>query len=536
MTSKKIPAIIWASVSTAPQATEDKESLPTQEAEARAVAARHGWDVIDVLRVTGHSRRYIDIHECSRDMLAEGINAFDRLLWHWQHTKNFVLIVRDASRFARTQSLHATVVETTIDKGSRIYSLSDGVIDSDNYRMWIAMGGYASAGEIDRLVKGRKRAMKQRAAIGLPTTSQVLVSHMVIRDPKTHKAVRLVVNPAHRRLWDDLAKLLLAGVGYAQLGRDLYVHFGHVNPRTGKPFHHLSLYETLMSPTFWGHSGQFMSQVRGEGAQGGEWRFEEGPRIPDGVVMNYNTHEAVYTGDLAAQVKAELQRRSLKLHNRRVSKHVYPMAGIFVCDECWYTMGHAKKRYYDWMRCVTPWRKRENVLIECTQRGGIRIDRAQEAVIAFLTHLRDEGEARVFPEGQGDISTTTLEEDIATIPARLERLILDKVTAPPHATDVYDGLIAQASEQLGIVKERLTEARNIQARQSNQTRHQAVEELQTIDLPTFWQRDARWINQFLHRILGDYQLAVRDHEVVGLKKRRPHYAVTRAKDRKNRAE
>ena len=101
---------------------------------------------------------------------------------------------------------------------------------------------------------------------------------------------------------------------------------------------------------------------------------------------------------------------------------------------------------------------------------------------------------------------------------------------------MYDGLIAQASEQLGIVKERLTEARNIQARQSNQTRHQAVEELQTIDLPTFWQRDARWINQFLHRILGDYQLAVRDHEVVGLKKRRPHYAVTRAKDRKNRAE
>ena len=67
------------------QANEDEKlSLSQQEADARTLCEREGWQVIDVLRVPGHSRRYVDIHECARDMQAEGIDAFNKLLGYWE--------------------------------------------------------------------------------------------------------------------------------------------------------------------------------------------------------------------------------------------------------------------------------------------------------------------------------------------------------------------------------------------------------------------------------------------------------------------
>ncbi|MBK8035345.1 MAG: hypothetical protein IPK17_38735 [Chloroflexi bacterium] len=47
-------ALIWAAVSTKAQADEDdKFSLPIQEDDARTLAERSGWRVVDVLRVPG---------------------------------------------------------------------------------------------------------------------------------------------------------------------------------------------------------------------------------------------------------------------------------------------------------------------------------------------------------------------------------------------------------------------------------------------------------------------------------------------------
>src|SRR5688572_30277057 len=109
MPDKKKRALIWAAVSTRSQANEELYSLPAQEADSKTLAERMGWDVIDVLTIPGHSRRYIDIHECAADMAAQGINAFSKLMQHWRDRDFDVLIVRDGDRFARTQTLHAHV-------------------------------------------------------------------------------------------------------------------------------------------------------------------------------------------------------------------------------------------------------------------------------------------------------------------------------------------------------------------------------------------------------------------------------------------
>src|SRR5260221_5596134 len=140
-------AVIWCAVSTKAQVNktnagdedkDDKESLPNQEEAGRELCRRNGWDVVEVLIVSGHSRRYIDIHKCARDMRKGGIVGFDRLLGLLGKQAFDVLIVRDGNRFARTQSLHAYVVESTIiDAEAKIYSFADGMVDEHNMRMFI---------------------------------------------------------------------------------------------------------------------------------------------------------------------------------------------------------------------------------------------------------------------------------------------------------------------------------------------------------------------------------------------------------------
>lgn len=204
--------LIWCAVSSRAQNKPDKISLPQQEAKSRALAEENGWRIVDVLSVPGHSRRYIDFHELAEDAAQKDIDAFYRLDQHWNARDFDVLIVLDGNRFARTQALHAYITEKTIEMDARIFSLIDGWVDKQNYRMWIAMNGYKSAGEIDRFVRERDAAMDARAAKGLPVSSRVIFSHKVIRDPNSGKAIRLEVDESKRRLWDDLAILILEGL------------------------------------------------------------------------------------------------------------------------------------------------------------------------------------------------------------------------------------------------------------------------------------------------------------------------------------
>ncbi len=264
-------SIIWTAVSSRAQNEPDKISLPQQESDGRELAQKNNWQVIDVMRVPGHSRRYIDFHKLAADASQSGIDAFQKLEAHW-NTQDFdVMVMLDGNRFARTQALHAYIVERTIKIGARIYSLMDGWIDKQNYRMWIAMNGYKSAGEIDRFVQARDRAMTARAQRGLPITSRIPISHKVVRDSDTSKAVCLQVNEEMRRLWNDLAELVLEGVSWAYMELELFKWYGHVNDK-GKPYYANYFYRLIMKPLFWGHIARHHNSASSKnGFRGGRW-------------------------------------------------------------------------------------------------------------------------------------------------------------------------------------------------------------------------------------------------------------------------
>ncbi|HVO42833.1 MAG TPA: recombinase family protein [Aggregatilineales bacterium] len=131
-------AFIWAAVSITAQTEEaDKDSRPLQIAKGEALAAHMGWEMVTRLEMPGHSRRYLRFDELANDTRAQGIDAFDRLQDLIVHHSFDVLICRDADRFARTQALHAYIVESIIDAGRALYSLADGMITASNYRVFI---------------------------------------------------------------------------------------------------------------------------------------------------------------------------------------------------------------------------------------------------------------------------------------------------------------------------------------------------------------------------------------------------------------
>lgn len=259
-------AVLWCAVSTRPQAGEDKNSLGTQESDQREACERLGLDVIDVLSVPGHSRRYYDIETLARDARREGIDAFDRLMQHWAVRDFDVLVVRDGDRFARTQSLHARVVEETIEGGARIYSLADGWVDGSNYRMWGAMNGYRAASDVDSLVKKHHAGMKARVARGLPVRTPPLF-HKTLWE--NGKAIRLEVDEDKRALSLALAEALLDGVPWLRLS-EFVAYLGHLNPKTNKPYSPNTFYVALYSPNTWGHSA-----LQYSGRHYSRWVYED---------------------------------------------------------------------------------------------------------------------------------------------------------------------------------------------------------------------------------------------------------------------
>ncbi len=513
-------AVIWCAVSSNPQAADDKESLPTQEAQARDLCTRNGWTIVEVLVVSGHSRRYIDIHEVAHAMSRQGITAFTRLIELWE-TRGFdVLIVRDGDRFARTQTLHAYVTEKTISIGARIYSLNDGWIDERNYRMWAAMSGYKAASSIDSLVQAHRIAMDSAARRGLPTNWSVVLSHRIIRDERGRR-LRIEVDESKRRLFDDLATLLLEGTPWGKVEQLLYQRYAHVNPKTGRRYGMRTMYKAVYNPYFWGHSGRHFD------GKYGNWVFDPNEPPPPGVDVYYNTHQAVWTGELGERLKAELRRRGT-LRGKATPESAYRFTGLLICADCRCTFGvyrHVRARrdgshYLAWM-CYTRW-SNSTTRPECRQNRLIRDDQVEQYVNDMLAHLialgspdllavTDDRTDNAMKQIQG------LRREIAETEAYIGELIIQQGKASTAIQHIYTQKIEEAASRLEILKHNLAVLqRDVESPSVAAARQQAYEDLVEMGLDGFWNQDARRINQMLHRIFGRRRLIVDQGKVAGL--------------------
>lgn len=511
--------IIWVSVSTKVQTKEDKASLPEQEREATEFAEREGWQIIDILRVPGHSRRYIDIHDCNRDMLANKIDAFDRMLQHWQQRDFDVLIVRDGDRFARTQSLHAYVVERTIDEcNARIYVTTNGWVDRSNFRMFTAMDGYSSASHVDGLIKKGKATKTLRTSQGLPTAAHPPFSHIILRDPNNGKRIGIEVDESKRRLFDDVATLVIEGHGWDGFEKELYRRFGHVDPRTGKPFKYQFFYRLLRNPWFWGNAARnYNAPITGMKLD--IWAFDETIPTPEGVMIWRNTHEPVFKGEQAALVRAELRRRSLSIRGTAHSYHTHKFSGLVICGYCGYRMSYnLANGKYAYFRCFSKYKDR--LRPACERGRTISENKVKNWLNARLTHMLESSEfdllARDEKQDSVNDHANMIRTEIQEVEAQTRRLIQKQSVAPDALAGLYDEELKGLAERLTNLRSALLNAELRVARADLRPVQRAYEQLKTMSLTTFWLQDSTVINQLLHRLMGNKCLVVMDCEIVGV--------------------
>lgn len=517
-------ALIWCAVSSRAQNEPEKISLPQQEQDARDVCQKNDWQIVDVLRVPGHSRRYIDFHELARDASGQGIDAFHKLTSHWAARDFDVLIVRDGDRFARTQALHAYVVERTIEMRARIFSLQDGWVDERNYRMWIAMGGYKAAGDIDRLVRSRRDSMRARAQGGLPTSSRIPISHVLIRNPDNGRAMHLEVNESKRRLWDDLAALVVEGVAWQHLETELFNRFGHVHDKTGKKYHAHYMYSLIMKPVFWGHVALNHNSASSlNGYKKGGWIFDESEPIPQGATVFRNTHPPVWTGEVAEAVKAEIRRRKEVTRGRATSHQTHRFSGLCVCAECGSFMATHTDEGYRGLICPAGKVRTSAKLPDC---NNYKIINERKVIARMSDYLRqmlelnstDVFELLSFKDQDLSGRHERLAQDIEDLENQARALIRLQAAAGSELESLYAAELAQIEVRLKNMRAAHAQmlSRDVFEQQQIRVQHDTLESLAAMTIDMFWKQESRYINQMLHRLMGKRRLLGLKGELVGV--------------------
>lgn len=107
---------IWCAVSSAPQAADDKISLPDQEASGRQFAEAIGGVVARIYSVPGHTRNIILWSDAEREM-----DAYRQLRQDLDAGHIDILYAIDIDRLGRTISLGQQVIDLVEKSGGEVY-------------------------------------------------------------------------------------------------------------------------------------------------------------------------------------------------------------------------------------------------------------------------------------------------------------------------------------------------------------------------------------------------------------------------------
>lgn len=513
-------AIVWAAVSSAPQANEDeKNSIPTQLEQGRAWCVENGYTIIDELIVPGHSRRFYTIAEAAAVWRKKGVYAFDLLLQHIDAHDFDVFVCRDGDRFGRETSIHAEVLNRIIDAGAKIYCAADNkLIDQRDYRFWGLMNAYKSTKDVDDIIARRHMGMTKRAERGLPTGRKPIFSHCIIRD-EFGRAQRQIVKPELRPLFDDLATVFLEGVPYGDLSSVLYEQYGHANATNHRPYPKNKFQHLLHSPNFWGH-GVYGYRRVGKRHSYGQWTYDPAEMPPDAVLMFPNKTEAVYTGEQAERIKTELRRRSQEMKGNRRPHKTSIFSTLIICGKCFKNLqlkwGQYKQKDYTTGYYGCNHRIDETPV--CENRKYIRIDRAIAQVDQLFIQKLVAGVAldEILPHEAPvslDDAIRTLESEIRNLEAEARELL--RKPAIPGLEQIQHDELTAVGELLNTKKRRLADLRRqSEAKTITAVQHASLSVVR--GLQRFWEQEEAQINRILSTLLATWRFVMVDGQIVDL--------------------
>jgi len=502
--------IVWAAVSTLEQAENDKMSLDAQITDAMTIVHQNDWQVIDTIRIEGHSRNYRTLAQLAEAARAKQEHGFDRLIAHLTRGDFDILVCRDANRFARKASLLYEIVDTILeDCHARIYSLADGWVTADNADMWLMVKGYEIRKQMRWLSNEMQRGRYKLVSQGLPMGSEHVWSHMRLRDDK-HRTVAFVPDPSKAATIEQAARLIIDRVSWQHIELKMFeLGFG----QNGKPFTNGHFYQLFYNPWFWGDAAR--NHTSPAGRKKGMWIFDASEPLPPGVEMHRGLIEPAITGELAAQLRAELIRRL----NFRPRNHgdTHKFSGLLVCERCGFMMIHSRNSHASYYTCqskhiYTPRPK-------CEKKWAISERKVQAYFHAALALMLETQNAYLLavPDGaQPPDPVEPLKAQLAALETQIRRLITKQATAPDSLASMYDDQI----DGLATQRENLTQQINTVTTQQHslntadiEAAYRELSAFETLDM--FWQSNPGYINQLLHRLLGKRRLTMRDRHITG---------------------
>jgi DNA invertase Pin-like site-specific DNA recombinase len=514
-------AVIWVAVSGLSQAGDDKVSLKDQEDRARAKCEQEGWQITEVLRVAGFSRDYYDVREFADDLWDQQHNdAGYRLLDLWKKRGYDVLVCWDGSRFGRSQSMHARVVEETSNMGAFIYVLRTQTrVDRQNQRGFISLDGYAAANELDNISSRRQGGMRGAAARGLPMAPRQPFFHKVDRN-QYGKRQGLSVDPNKQMLAKDLAKVVINGTPWEKVEQVLLDQYGHADPRTGKAYPVRYFRSVLLVPYTWGNSGY------GYGRNYGMWAFDPDEQAPDGAVIFRNKFDPAFTGELAIELKAALRLRH-EIRGRASPTKSFLFAGLIMCGECRSACVAAPAKSGKDRKKITYYRCNSHNRpgrFACSQRKHIREDR----VIAYMERILPrefviEHPELIFPDDSaaGMAAQTTLgilEKEQNSLETRIGVLIDEQTEAPIDVRPMYTTRIEVAAQRLAAIKREIRQiSRELPSPEAKLQRRRSFEEARERaqnKIENLWKMDPREANRLLRGIMGEWRMVLYNGDIV----------------------
>lgn len=525
--------VIWTAVSTEEQARVEAPSMPAQRAALEALASQlangQPYSIVDVLEIAGFSRYYNNWDLFSSAAAAAGHNAVLRMERHWREKDFDILLALDISRVGRREGIVVDFVSRTIDAGASIYLKNGGEINASNYGAMMLMSAYSTAQESrmrrERLTVGQEGRFQRGLQHARPP-----ISHLIVRDANGKPTGEYVLNDLHAPIWRDMATLLLEGVPWDYIERDLYARFGHVNPQNGKPFSRLALRRLVVStPLFWGHVARHHTRSNNKGGFAHKispWIWDESAPLPPDAKVQRNVAPAVWTGKLAEAMKAELSRRmDIKGKARPAQTRIF--SGLVICEECERRMVtiplrssvNDTERPLLYLRCASNMRYGD-----CGKKLMLpyRVLQAyiHETIVSLIDRRSETGDELGFND---DDSTSkevaVLKKEIAQLDTRISSLVAELSMASESLKKRLRQELETLNnrQQIALDEIMVLESRYKRKLQSASDFTNALDAIDKIGVDAFWQQEPRRIHQLLHQLMGNNRIVAFGKEIKGIR-------------------
>jgi len=344
--------------------------------------------------------------------------------------------------------------------------------------------------------------------------------------PFTHQAVkdgrgrdlRLELRAEAMPLVRAATRLLLSGMGWLAMTKQLQDE-GYRNPVTGGNFGHYQIRAIFYSPYSWGFAGT------GYWGKSGEWAFDPTVASPPGVNIVYNPSvpiPALWEGEEAFQVQAELRRRGTLMRGRAMPHTKHALTGLMVCGVCGRRMvicysGARTKAYGDIIYWACRNTKARHLGYRCANDKYAPDRELKKQISAFLSRIRDEGllsldELFAAPSEKSDLARINAERDDVT--RQIQTLIYRQSKAAENLQIMYAEELSNLSKRLEALD--LESLSAVQREQGQVIQRKTFDRLSS-DLDNIWSQNAGEVNRLLLAFMGKFRFVVLEREIVDIK-------------------